>query len=214
MDILPEYLPPDTPILWASTLPEAQREAGDSLISKIQSISRHCREVSAAVALFDFCRKNSSNGRLFGDWIFIAARDGAMTIRNYGKALASIRGLVGLCPSWAKRTDLERLKAAEKRFRNTFPFADKVRHSVAHPELYNDHRKNMGVKGPSGVPLSDFAADAEFVSSNSLFNDELVATFEGIVVKYSINSVTAKHIAEITAEVFGCLPDDHLMRRR
>lgn len=214
MDILPEYLPSETPILWASTLPADQKVAGESLISNISSISTHCRQLSAAVALFGFCVENDAKGKLFGDWMLIAARDGAMTIRNYGKALASIRSLIGLCVSWAERTDLARLKAAEKRFQLLFPFADKLRHSVAHPEFYNDASKGMGVKNPTGIPGSTFSEDSTFISSNSLFNDEFVATFEGVVVKYSVSAVTAKCIAEITLEIFASLPSEHPVNRR
>jgi len=118
----------------------------------------------SAAALFGFCAQNRAEG-LFSDWMGVAGRDGALTLNNYSVVLSRIRKLVGQIPTWLPQVDAQTLKRAATEFDRAFPFAQKLRHSVAHPEIYNNPNKKMGIDGPfelAGVKADGGPKNATF----------------------------------------------------
>jgi hypothetical protein len=174
-----------------------------SLESNIFSLQRHGEAFVAAVALFGFCQMQGGRN-LFSDWAFLAARDGAMSIRNYLVDLNAARGLIGRIPTWTAQIDAIQLRKLERLFRKQFPFAEKMRHSVAHPEFYNDPTKKMGVEGTGefgGISMIDCS---EIVVQSYIYNNSFHATFEGAAITYSLDDAAQASIVETTHRVLDC----------
>lgn len=201
MQLEPEFQAPHAPKLAIGNLPIDEQEIGWSIYLNLNSLSDEANNIAAAIALFELGRSNGAHG-LYGTWMQIAARDGALTIRNFGKALSKIRSLIGRIKSWLPLVDSDALKVAALRFDEKFPFADKLRHAVAHPEFYNDPNKKMGIDGD----LDDIGIKAENVKNLSIKGQITDCTYassiEGILVKYDLTRDTLEAIFDIVHQVF------------
>ncbi|WP_236575110.1 hypothetical protein [Sphingobium sp. S6] len=181
---------------------EEEKEIARAITSNLNALSTEANNIAAAVALFGLCAGKQERG-LWQDWMRVAARDGAMSIRNFGEALAKIRGLIGKVPTWCSVVDTKALKSAETTFKETFPFAYKMRHSVAHPELYNDPSKKMGISG-SMDELGIRANDVTNLSIQGLITGVTFAsTFEGVLVRYDVSAESLSAIIDITNTCFS-----------
>lgn len=209
MQLDPRYEPPSAPDINVNSLSIEERIIGQSIYSNLASISSEATSIAAAVALFGVCQDRGGRD-LFGDWMRLAARDGAMSIRNFGEALASVRSLIGRVKVWLPLIDTKALKAVETHFNEVFPFAHKLRHSVAHPEFYNDPTKKMGISGD----LDELGVKAENVGNltiKAMISDSTYAsTFEGVLVRYDLTTTTIDAVSDLTHRTFNAfaLPDE------
>jgi hypothetical protein len=136
-----------------------------------------------------------------------------MSIRNFGEALAKVRGLIGRVSTWRSMVDTKTLKSAETTFKEKFPFAHKMRHSVAHPELYNDPFKKMGISG-SMDELGIRASDVTNLSIQGLITGVTFAsTFEGALVRYDVSAESLAEIINITEKCFNSFRNVENFRR-
>jgi hypothetical protein len=79
---------------------------------------------------------------------------------------------------------------AEQEFNLKFPFAHKLRHAVAHPEVYNDPTKGMGMSGS----MDELGIKAENVQNltiqGMISNFTFASTFEGVLIQYDLTPET------------------------
>lgn len=137
-----------------------------------------------------------------------------MSIRNFGEALAKVRSLVGRVKSWLPLIDTQALKFAETAFNDKFPFAHKLRHSVAHPELYNDPTKKMGIDGDMeelGINVSNVR---DMTIKGLISGNTFASTFEGILVRYDLTEDTICTILRIIHQVFDAFSIADIHGRR
>jgi len=168
-------------------------------------MSNSGHHLAAAISLFQYCRFAKENRDrtgvvgipLFTDWELIAARDGAFSIFNFDEALAKTRSLIGKVPQWIQKIDALQLKESEKILDVAFPFARKMRDAVAHPELYADSTKKMGISDGS----------SSLTVEGSLFGDTFMSTFKGEAVKYSVNESTLNILMDVAAQAFMAFED-------
>jgi hypothetical protein len=211
MELAPEFRLPSPPILWPSGLPEEERAAARSLQDHLYSLSNCSDDLAAAVALFELSVANVSHveplewqWNVYSRWQWLAAREGAMMLRNYKEALKLIRKLIGKCPTWLGQIDVKAIKAANSEFEAKFPRVEKLRHSVAHPELYADRDANMAYTGE--VRASDGATvitgGGSFVLRETFTNRTFSSTIDGILVQYDLNADTALALVNCTKRVF------------
>lgn len=219
-----EFKPPEAPYVSEAGLPEKEMGIASSLMGNITDMEKHAHTFSSSLALLDFCEMNDAHYRqeedklrkemmeagkfprmersLWSDWVFVAARSGALAARNFGQSLAAVEELVGAVRTWAPKVDLPAIKEAGKQFRAEFPGVDKVRHSIAHPEYYPNPKKKMGVSGRVDHPAFQGEFGGTVVIRESLFNRQLVATFAGEVVTCDITAEKAKVIRECCSLCF------------
>jgi len=114
--------------------------------------------------------------QIYDRWHFIAARDGAVTIFNFGRSMEGIRASLRKCPSLNAIIDQDALSASTRMLRDRFPRFDGMRHTVAHAAEFSHTEEAR----------ADHAAGNLFISS-SLFGREFTATFDGKVVSYEIS---------------------------
>lgn len=217
MILKPEFTPPEAPLISLSGVPDAESGLASSLMDNISDMARHARTFSASLALLELCEINGEQYRraegearrkmleagefpkmersLWSDWVFVAARSGALAARNFGQALNAVEELAGAVRTWAQKIDRDGIKGAGKRFRAEFPGVDKVRHSIAHPEYYPNPKKKMGVTGMVNYPA--FQGEYhELIIQENLINRQFVATFAGEVVTCDITAEKAIAIRE------------------
>jgi hypothetical protein len=214
MKIDPRFQSPYPPSLAIGSLPIEERDIGWSISLNLSSLSREAKNIAAAIVLFGVCRENGAKD-LFGDWMRLAARDGAISIYSFGKALAQVRSLIGRVKSWHPIIDAEKLKSAESAFKKSFPFAEKMRHSVAHPEFYNNPDKKMGINGDfEGLGIKAEGVE-NLVLQEMIENFTFAATFEGVLVKYDLTAETLNSVIGITEQAFDAFSalDVHSFRR-
>ncbi len=189
-------------------LPEGQREIGGSLSDNYTSLGLHAEEIVAAVLLFEMTRADSLRGDLSRAWRFMAARDCAMAIRNFGKALSALRASLALVPEWAGKVDKGTLKEVSKKFDKNWPDSDKMRHSIAHPEFYSNPSKSMSSE--SIFPISGGGiyeirggsiSDDSMILKSAIHNDTYMATIDGQLVKCDVDRTTAGQIIMIHNQV-------------
>jgi hypothetical protein len=193
MDLKPEFRVPIAPIIPVFDLPRDVKPAAQSLVDNLRDVHSNAESITAAIALYEVSNQQQERGWLFRQWMFLAGEAGAMEIRNYGKALAAVRKLVGQVPQWLGRVDAQALKESEADFKTYFPNADKLRHSVAHPEFYSDPSKNMYGPPPPGMVNSE-GGGHQIMMQGSIYNNQFTATFEGVTVSYPLTSETSRNV--------------------
>ena len=204
MQLNPELLPPRCPGINLSKISEEHKDVGRAIRNYLSTLETEATNFVSAVALFEHCIDSGSQD-LYGRWTFIAGREGALTIRNFGKAMKELRSTWGRIPEWRSMIDGEStINAAWNSFELEFPFADRMRHVVAHPELYDNPKKKMGVDGENIVSSIHIGPNATNVSIRNCFQGSLFqATFEGAFVEYDLSISTVNTINRLTTQAFS-----------
>lgn len=196
----------DWPTLDVKSLPQTERKAGHNLQGLLFHLAFYHHDFCAAVELFDHARLESGRAALMGkdswaeDWRTIAARDGAMTIFNFGEALDAIS--FQELPTLRRQTDHDRLRQARKLMKTHFPNRVYIRHSVGHSAQMTRSVPEMekhSVRGPyeifTGAPLGDNRTLVNI--RNSLRDRTFINTYEGKIFSYEISTETIKDLNEI-----------------
>ncbi len=131
-------------------LPEDEARLADSLMSNLLSMERQSVNLSSALALWDFSETLPVSGikSLAIRWRFLAMREGALCLCFYIKALEAVCTLQGSVPSLRPFIDMKIAAVAKRDFRARFKLAERLRHTVAHQELYANPDEGMGPNPP------------------------------------------------------------------
>lgn len=145
MELKPELVPPLLPAIPVEDLPVADRENGLAFFRNLVMLHYWSFDFSAAVALFELAQSSRSASRFnpADRWPFLAARGGALALRNHMEMFAAGRALIGKISGWRDRINGKELRAIDRCLAERFPKIDKLRHAVAHPEFYADPTIDM-----------------------------------------------------------------------
>ena len=179
MHLNPQFVAPFPPHFWSKASTPEETALIRSLTDNLSGLRSYCENLVCDVALMGFCDGNPENH--LREWRFLAGRDGAMALRNFKEALLSIRGLVGRCPSISDLVDTKLLREAEARFNSKFPRAEKLRHSVAHPEFYSNPNIKMSTDEPIEKPRAQLGAGVTV--QGSILGRTFIATINGLTVE-------------------------------
>lgn len=180
--------------MWSIDCGPDEQEEVRIVEDHLQRLVSYAEDFSAALSLFNFCKQ--FDVRLTGDWAFVAARDGAMTIYHIGKTIELTRAALKRTPALSAMVSTDTLSEAGKKYRQTFPTFEKVRHAVSHSsELFRDkkhHEKNSfsGSYDDGYIRVED---SASVVISNGLMGRNYTNTIDGKIVSYEISEAT-KHV--------------------
>lgn len=170
--------------------PEEQEEVR-IVEDHLRRLVSYAEDFSSALSLFNFCQQ--FDHRLTGNWSFVAARDGAMTIYHIGKTIELTRSGLKRAPTLSALTSTDTLIDAGKRYRQAFPTFEKVRHAVSHSsELFRD-KENIAKNAFSGsyddgyVRIED---STNVVVSNGLMGRNYTNTIDGKIISYEISEAT------------------------
>jgi hypothetical protein len=165
----------------------------------------YCRGFQVALSLFDFASANidpngkePERGLPFKEWLYLAGRDGALSIFHFGKAMGQIRNVIfASCPVLASHLDRQAFKSVVGSFDKTFPRWEAVRHAVAHhAELHIDPliaREHSIQTGPG--------ASRSF--SNLLSGRRFSHTFEEGTCEYELSQDTLDRLHDIRLRYYG-----------
>lgn len=170
-----------------------------SLAANLRSMEGQCQNVVADVALFEFCNREPEAH--LREWPFLAGRDGAMSLRNFKEAIATVRGLLGRCPSICGDVDATMLREAERRFDLHFPRVEKLRHSVAHPEHYSNPKIKMSTDEAISKPGAQLPPGV--IIQGALIGRTFVCTINGLTVEWEISDASALVLIDITRTAFA-----------
>ncbi len=159
-----------------------------------QGLLSHCEQSLSALSQREYYKSPIVS------WKHIAARDGAINLYHFSTTLESISKSIGLAKSLHHTADHDKIKAARKLFRDTFPTVEKMRHSVAHAaDLHKskENTKENTVFGEKG---------GLFISGN-LVKGVFSFTHEGKVVSYELSQRTANIVREVAWTLVSAFPD-------
>ena len=85
------------------------------------------------------CQPADFGTRWSKNWMFVAARNGGMTIYHFGRAKEGLHVSLGTTPTLRAMLDKAQLRRASKLFDKTFPTFIQMRHAIAHSEEAKKH---------------------------------------------------------------------------
>jgi hypothetical protein len=152
--------------------------------------------------------------RVFRGWKFIAARQGAISLFNLGKAMQSIRADLKNCPSLDSIVKQEDLAGALRTYRSRFPRFEGVRHVVAHDAEFfgpQEQRFKHALREP--IKRGSFIeAGAGLPLGQNLNGDEFLCSFEGKLVSYQINAESFEYAKTAILAMIGTFDDAMIAR--
>ena len=152
MDLKPAFVAPSFAInLPGFGLPDGETRIATSLLVNLNGLRDQSNNLAGALSLVEFTETmplTLEPTRIWTStlpmlWRMIAFREGAMSLSNFAKFLEAVGSLVKRCPHIAPLVHLEALKQVRYEFRERFGRVEKLRDSVAHPELYANPDVNM-----------------------------------------------------------------------
>lgn len=210
------------PDLDSSNLSDEEGSAVFRLHSSLNALPNYIKDFEAALQLFDFCevqyaliaqRRNAqallehdeANRDVFSAWCSLAARDGAMTIFHFGKAMEGIKASIRTCPSVEAKMDRSLLRSATNLFRTSFPNFEAVRHGVAHAaELDRDEkaRKANAHNGTYETEHIKIGVHVEGLTIRTLIGRTFTVTVNQKIVSYDLTTNTLGQLEAVKSEFF------------
>jgi hypothetical protein len=143
--------------------------------------------------------------RVFSEWMFIAARQGAICLFNLGKSMEGVRADLKKCPSLNALVDQEKVSEATRILRERFPRFEGIRHFVAHDAEFSRSRESRTKHAlRDAVRVGDFMeAGAANPIGQNLNGDEFLCSFEGKLVSYQINVESFQHAKAAILTMIG-----------
>jgi hypothetical protein len=142
-----------------------------------------------------------------GGWQQMAARDGALTIYHFGRAIEGLRESFRGCPALSDRVDHKKIREAYKSFKSGFPDFIEIRTAVAHVADFSGTTQKKffhSVKGLFKAKWfsSDSPAGITWLPGN--MNDHTFAvTLEGKAYTYDLSLQNASQIRDIKLQIFS-----------
>lgn len=171
-----------------------------SVADYLMLLHRGVDQLVSAISLFEFCRANDEV-RWFSQWVFIAGRDGAMSINNMAMGLHYARRLIGSVASSRPHVDFAALKEAENLFREKFPNAEKMRHAVAHQEFYSN--PNRDTRLAQVYDDGNMRLGALNNAAGNISDDAYTTSWQGEMLKYHLNATTALDAVTVCKRFFS-----------
>jgi hypothetical protein len=190
-------------------LPAGERHAAHLVQTNLVAFASHVQAFKAALSLFDFCLPQMSKGPAgVGEWAFVAARDGVMSIYHAYTVLDGIRQTVVDCPTLNEMIDRQALRAAGKIFHDYFRTFEDMRDAVGHvgekmktPEKFAEHSYSGSV--------STGAIKAEKITgltmSNILDGRRFTNTWEGKILTCDISQRSLDRLGEAKQHLWAAL---------
>lgn len=180
------------PRLSSLDLPIDERDAAWLIELNLIRFKSHVDDFAAALSLFDLCLAVSSQAQANSNWIFVPARDGAMSVYHAYTVLDGIRKTLSSTPRLDSLVDKDALKEAGKIFHTKFPDFEKLRDAIAHIAEQTTTPRMRDKHAYSG-PLSAGEVTSSTVS-NWLEHRQFSNTWSGKLVKYEISEASLAHL--------------------
>ena len=191
----------DRPWLDGGNLPENEQGAVSHFESLLSDLISFCEAFQDDFVLYANSRglqDQEGSPNYVRSWMFIAGRDGAMTLYHFAQTLSSIRGSFGSCPTFRATVDHPAIRQAEKDLKAAFPAIDALRNAVAH---WGELDKNPAEAQRHYV--------GNIKHSSNFQGDAFIFSFEGEIVDYHLTDASALAINDIARRVLSAFPNSN-----
>jgi hypothetical protein len=203
------------PLFSDAAFPEQERADVRTLHLGLSGFSDYLSNVAACLALFDSCHLNMQTlaaavpagepmppaqrrqDEAWFAWQFIAGRDGAIQIFNFGEAMEAAQTTGRLrCPVLWSHVDEGPLKDAQAAFARLFPHSETIRHAVAHQATMAQNAarwQDRAVKKHE----SEWLTAVDFIAHGNFRGRQFITTVKGKLVDYELSQQTLDRMIEI-----------------
>jgi hypothetical protein len=202
----------DPPFFNVAGMPEQERVSTWHLWDLLDDLNAFSADFEAGVRLLEHCRSlhftalenDSTDERLKFRWLFIPARDAALSLYHFGWVLTtSIPQALGRCPTVRGKLDPDAVKAIRREFQDRFPDYHSLRHAIGHAAELTQSRDSINKNAAKGG-----SNGSGFMRCN-MRDNRLIYTINGKEVSVAISRTNAdalwdftrRTIAEFTATV-------------
>jgi len=197
------------PRLFPREFSKSDYDVVDHLSLIVSQPTSYAEDFQDALSLFDYCHEQRSVFISLGEedelakawqreffsrlssWQLVAARDGAMSIFQFGESMKFIKAGVHMAPSLSVMIDSEAWKSANRRFKKDFPRFEAMRHAVAHSAEMIKTRAH----------LKKNSAGQMFIQS-SLSGRQFQATYDGKLLSYEMSQETLNKLTLVLSEFY------------
>lgn len=149
-------------------------------------------------------------------WQQIAARDGALTIYHFGRAIEGLRESFHACPTLSERVDHVKIRQAYKGFKSAFPHFIEIRAAVAHVADFSGTTQKKFFHSVKGLFKtrwfsSDDAAGVTWMPGN-MNGHTFAVTLEGTPYTYDLNLENAERIRSLKLQIFSAFEAAAIMK--
>lgn len=205
-----ELVPPQCPMVPHDGTDDELAENVQALNDTLKDMARQAFDFVSSVGFYQVVNQHHDATKLVRNWQAIQVRSGAMSLRNFKVALEAVRGFAAKLPGNKYNIDRAALRDALKRFKVAFPNVEKVRHSVAHPELFSDPSVKMGTDKP--LEFGEKSGTVSILGGStrdSIINHQYTATINGVLVQYPVTGEAVIELIAICTDAFNCFPRPH-----
>ena len=209
-------VPPSSgvPTIAIDRLSQDEREDAWMCLRCLHHIESRCEDFRSALKLFDFAwrivavdqQMVKPHTKLIQSWQLIAARDGAMSIYHFAKAMDGANTWAFRHKIIGDKVDKTLLRKSFKQLQQSFPRLAAMRHSIAHsteliknPDWYKDHAFT-GSYDRHGIQLDNAK---NFMATNVLSGNTFISTFENEIIEYEISQNSLDQLIEIRTLFFS-----------
>jgi len=144
-----------------------------------------------------------------GGWQQIAARDGALTIYHFGRAIEGLRESFRPCPALSDQVDYDKIRQAYKDFKSAFPHFIEIRAAVAHVADFSGTAREKLKHSVKGIFKTKWfsSPDPEAVTwlPGNMNGHTYAVTFKGNVYTYDLSLENAEKLRGIKLQIFSAL---------
>jgi hypothetical protein len=178
----------------------------------LSGMGKYIEQFRQALNLFDYCLIQNSlfpNGSpMFMSWLGLAAREGAMAIYHFRRAMLAANNVSKASPIIGPHLDNAALKAAHSKFEKEFPDWSNIRDGISHAaELFQNAQalRENAFSGTYEGPGVKFE-NCQHVMIQDALQDRLftTSTFDGLIVHCEISMVTAFKLRDVMVPFFDC----------
>ena len=154
----------------------------------------------------DFVRMDRA-GWTTGGWQSMAARDGAMTIYHFGRAVEGLRESFRFCQALGDQVDHGKIRHCYKEFKGAFPHFIEIRAAVAHVADFSQTMRKKFVHSIKGIFQTKWFSSGDPVGTTWLpgnMNERTFAvTLGGKPYTYDLTLENAAKLREIKLQIFS-----------
>ena len=207
-----------------SDIKEDSQPLARSIVNNLNAVRTHYLEYIEALALRELCARQSTKeyeewkirsssetfresppnvDGLWSKWEPLAVRAACMALRDYLFALEPLQRGFRNIEEWRERVDGKMLRDARRRFDEFFPNIERARHSVAHPEGYNQPNHGHAVKGTIELPDgSVLIKNASAATLKVMTGSHYMVTYKGQVISVNMSPEASRFLKENVFQIY------------
>jgi len=190
----------DLPMIPIDGVAATERNGVDRLNRELETLKQCADDFCDAWLLFDFIHHNSQQAKedfaeIFPKWKLLAARDGAMTIYRFAKALEIATGLLSHCQTVLADVDRTRLRSARQNLAALLPEFESVRDAVIQAAAHMNDLDSVG--------RSSRLEHSDGELRDALRGRKYQSTFDGKLQIYRINRQTYEGLIAVANEFYS-----------